>query len=803
MSVTFQPKEFSRQKTYRGLTTDEVAERVRRGEVNAFEARVGRTTWQIIRHNLLNVFNILLFVLLLIVLFSQDYATVFFAGFSVLTTSIMGTVQELNAKRKLDKLASISAQRVKVWRDGDLVTVSDHEVVKDDKIAIEPGDRIAVDGEIIDSDSLEIDESHLTGESDAVYKSVEDRVYSGSFCIAGKGVMVATQVGRQSTVNRLSAIAKVYKNTLTPTQYRIATIVKLALLILFVMGPMVMINGYVNGIPFLDVVRNTVVFVTSLVAQGLILTVILALTVGAVKMSRHQTLIQRINAVESMANVSVLCFDKTGTMTLNRLSVTKIIPLGGHTEQAIEDDLWVYTNNLSVKNSTAGAIARRVWRDDRPRRIPRKQREIPFNSRRKWGAIVLSDETLVLGAPERILGETHDYMEPVRRLSRRGLRVLVFARSRTLLEDESIAGSVEPLALIVISDQIRDDIRSTLQAFRTLGVGLKVISGDNLETVRAIAQRAGLATDVCYTGNQIKQMDDAELVQVVQSADVFARVEPTTKRRIIHALKESGEYVAMVGDGVNDVPALKEANLAIAMNDGAQISKDVADIVLLNNAMSTLPLAFNQGVEITQTIYGTAKMFLTKNMFNTLLFIFVLLMSLPFPITPVQISWAAFGTVNVPAGLMALGVVRPKFIKSFRDDVIDYILTSGFIGSVGLAIVYLITYAYTNGDVNIARSAVTTFAILYGLMVAWHIFGIDLLHPRTILQGLRGFVVTSVLTGGAVFVASLMPEIFEFWWPPAEIMALIVSMFALCLMIASISIRERVLLNRIYTLLKR
>jgi hypothetical protein len=253
-----------------GLTSADVAERIRRGEVNAFEARGGRSYWEIFRYNVFNIFNVVLFVLLVIVLISEDYITVLFAGFSVVGNSVIGTAQELHAKRKLNRLADLAAQSVAVLRDGERTVVESKAIVKDEVIFIKPGDRLAVDGSVLYSDSLEMDESHLTGESDSVHKTEDDPVYSGSFCLAGTGIMVATEVGRRSTINRLAATARIYKNTLTPTQEKIATIVKITLLVLAALGPMIVISGYLRGEPFFEIVRNTIVFVTSLVPQGLI-----------------------------------------------------------------------------------------------------------------------------------------------------------------------------------------------------------------------------------------------------------------------------------------------------------------------------------------------------------------------------------------------------------------------------------------------------------------------------------------------------------------------------------------------------
>ncbi len=792
--------------SHQGLTAAQVSERVQRGQTNNFEARSGRSYLQIALDNVFNLFNIVLFTLLLIVLIAGDYATVFFAGFSVLTNSLLGMAQEIQAKRKLDQMAALAAKEVHVWRDGQLVTLGHKDIVLDDLIAIEPGDRIVVDGIIITSDALEVDESQLTGESDAVFKAEGDPVSSGSFCIAGSAVMKATRVGADSTINKLSIIAKAYKNMLTPTQHKINAIVAISVLGMFILTPMLFLAGIVRGEAQLDVIRNAVVFVTSLVPQGLVLVATLSLTIGAVRISQFQTLIQRVNAVESMANVTMLCFDKTGTLTQNRLEVTEIHPLNNAPIDEVYANLKLYTNHLSHQNRTASAVNAYVQSatiTDQP-----KQKEIPFTSGRKWGAIqFVSGDVLVMGAPERLLGD-EEVLHQTRQMSARGLRVLAFARASSLPDgDRWQNDALTPLALIVMSDHVRDDIHTTLQQFRDLHVGLKVISGDNVETVRAIAAEAGMNTDYAYTGEQLDQMPDTEFDAAVRKGSVFARIEPTTKQKIVERLRAQGEYVAMVGDGVNDVPALKSANLAVVMNDGTQISKDVADIVLLNNAMSTLPRAFFEGREITQTIFGTTKMFMARNLYNVLLFVFVGFMMLPFPITPVQMSWASFGTVNMPATFIAFGLIRPKFIKDFRRDVLDYLLSVGLIGAVILAFLFASTYFMTGGDLMASRSVLTLYICLFGMLIVWQVQGVDIAEPRSFWQHRRVVIISGVVTILTIISFYSGLDAFRFRGPdPATevgraIITMLAALFCLTIIITSRAMRHRGLLNRLWMLI--
>lgn len=793
-----------------GLTSAEVQERIERGETNDFKARVGRTYVNIIVDNLFNLFNIVLGTMLFIVIWLGDYGTAFFAGFSVVSNTFLGMIQEINAKRKLDQLATLSEQTVNVWRDGELHEISMRAVVKDDVIAINPGDRLVVDGETLVSDALELDESLLTGESDAVYKELDDELFSGSFVIAGTGLMRATRVGAESNINQLSILAKQYKRTLTPTQHLIAAIVEITVLIMFVFVPMQFVSSQVNNLELLQSVRNSVVFLTSLVPQGLVLVAILSLTIGAIKISMQDTLIQRVNAVESLANATVLCFDKTGTLTLNKLAVKELISLNNAPQEEIQRQLYVYLENVGHLNRTAGAVQRYVQKTaSNGTAIPEKLREIPFTSTRKWGAIVLEDETFILGAPERLLPEHHKGadMSVIRRaeaLSAQGYRVLAFGQLDVPPEDDVTRVSCTPIALIVLSDQIRDDIQDTLQAFRDEGIELKVVSGDNLATVKTVAEQAGIDIQGTYSGAELDEMSDAQLEGVVKTANVFGRIEPHTKQRIVKALQNQKQYVAMVGDGVNDVPALKQANLAIVMNDGTQISKDIADIVLLNNAMSTLPLAFHEGKETTQTIFGTMKLFLVRNFYNVAFFIFIAFMTLPFPITPIQISWITFGTVNIPATLIAFGWMRPKYMQRFRPDVMDYIVTCGFVGSVFMAILYVGVYFGTGGDIDLTRSAITIFVGLYGMMIVWHTMGVDTHDAQSFIRHWKTVAISAVLTALTFISMYIAPELLEFKPLTSEhliYVVLIVALFLLANIIVSHGMRYRYLLKRLWMLL--
>jgi magnesium-transporting ATPase (P-type) len=330
-----------------------------------------------------------------------------------------------------------------------------------------------------------------------------------------------------------------------------------------------------------------------------------------------------------------------------------------------------------------------------------------------------------------------------------------------------------------------------------------VISGDSLETVEAIARQSGMLVNAAYTGAQLDALSESELEAAALQGNVFARIEPHTKQRIIAALQRHKHYVAMVGDGVNDVPALKQANLAIVMNEGTQISKDVADIVLLNNAMSTLPKAFHEGKEITQTIYGTIKMFLVKNFYTVLLFIFALFMNLPFPMTPVQISWATFGAVNIPATFVAFGWLRPQWMTGFRRDVMDYVFTIGFIGAVLHTIVYTVVYFGLDHNAYVARSAVTVYFVTFSVAAMCYIFGLDFYQPQTYRRYWRMGSLMLFMVFFSILPLYAAPELAEFSLPPYPwLIVLLIALQLLGMILISHTLKFRYLIRRMWHLFR-
>ena len=679
----------------------------------------------------------------------------------------------------MDRLARQSVGTVRVRRAGATIEIPPESVVLDDLIDARPGDRVPVDGPLEAADALEVDESLITGESDLIPKHAGDRLTSGSFVVAGRGFLRAEQIGADSFVNRLGATASGYRASLTPVQRSLNAIIEISVLLMAIFGPLVFVQGYVGGVGLPDQLRNAVVIVTTFVPQGLVLATTLALSYGAIRIGLRHALIQRINAVESMGNVTVLCFDKTGTLTRNELSVDDIVVVDGSLEADARASLARYIGHLAVENPTAAAIGNAVGRSTLG---PVKATETSFSSARKWGAITFADgQSLVLGAPETIVAEP-PIRDQAARLASGGSRVIAFASTRPSMAAAGaegtagqpsgvLPGGLGTVALIVLGDAVRSDAGPTLAGLAARGLRLCVISGDSLETVLAVCREAGLPVTGQLTGPELEALADPDFAAAVARTNVFARISPETKRRIARTLSDQGNYVAMVGDGVNDVPALKEARLGIAMGNGAQMARDVSDIVLLDNNLGTLAGALDEGATTTQKVYGSTRILLAKNVYLILAVIFIGFMALPFPGQVRQLSWVTTVTTAVPAFLLALGYLRPEPMADFRRQVIGPVIISGLIGSLALSVAYAGAYFGSGNNEGVARTALSLMVLGYGTLVMWDVMGVQPFEPRSFARHPFATLVGLAIAIIGVAVPLAAPDFFRLEPMPPEVLA--------------------------------
>jgi cation-transporting ATPase E len=632
----------------RGLTSAEAEERRRRGEGNAVAGGGSRTHARILRTNVFNFYNTILFVIGAALLALGRYNDAFVSVGLGLVNAALSAAQEIRAKRKLDQLQLLSQGVVHVLRDGRNVPVPPEHVVRDDVIRVRPGDQVVVDGPVIDG-RVEVDESLLTGESEALLKQPGDDLLSGSFCVGGKGHQLAREVGPASYANRLTADARRDSSDVTPLQRRIEFVVRLVMALVALMSATILLQAALEGFTLVRVVQTTAVL-SGLVPYGLFFLVAVAYTVGAAKSGGRGALVQRVNAVESVSNVDVVCVDKTGTLTTGRLSVVEVRPIGQYGATDAERLVGSTARSAAAPNLTTTALAAAL-----PGDAWAVQDEIPFSSSLRWSAVRTDDAVWVLGAPQALAEHLRgpSLAEDVRGLTAEGLRVLVHARAvdpaATLRDANSRAAlpELEPVALVVLADELRPGVAETLAEFAAQGIAVKVVSGDDPGTVAALATQAGLFPTPPVNGAELDRLSDPELDHAVADATVFGRIAPEQKERIVASLRRQGRYVAMVGDGVNDARALKQAQVGVAMRSGSAVTRDVADIVLTEDSLAALLPTRQEGRRIINGIATSMQLFLARVATQGLVILAVTMLGLGFPYSPSQVGLTLL-TVGVP-----------------------------------------------------------------------------------------------------------------------------------------------------------
>ena len=717
-----------------GLSAAEVATRAARGLGNNARIASGRTYSEILRDNVLQPVNILLGAICLVLAALGLYGDAAVTIVLVLVNIVVGLVQEVRAKRSLDRLSVLTRPTATVIRDGVEQTIDPAGVVLGDLLMVRRGDQLLLDGKV-SAGTFQADESLLTGESDRIPKTPGSEVMSGSFCVDGEARYVATRVGAGTFANQLTAGARAFRAERTPLQRDVAKVLRgMSLLVLIAAVP-VLIRMYAQygSLPAIETARAAAVLV-ALIPQGLVVMITVTYAMAIVRLAGQKALIQRSNAVESMSRVSVLCLDKTGTLTTPEIEVAEVHPLCEGPELA--EWLGSFVASTSLQNRSSDAI-RAHYPDGAKLTVAE---EVPFSSELRWSAIRVTDGvlagTLVLGAPEVLgpnLAATPDGHGEMDRLvaekAGQGLRVVLFARRRgttpALLDGDdqaTLPSDLEPMGVLVLQEQIRPDARATLARFADAGVTLKLISGDNPVTVAALARQVGLSLDgEAISGLELQQMDDAALAEAVRTRSVFGRVPPSLKARLVATLRESGEWVAMVGDGVNDILSLKQAQLGISMQSGSQATRAVADIVLLDDSFSALPEAVLEGQRIIAGMHDSLAVFLTRVLYMALAILGASLVGMAMPVDPKLNTVVALLTVGIPALFLAVWA-RPQRSSS---DALGQVMRLVTPPAVALVILGLPLYWWADPavDVDRARTLFTTFAVFCGLGL------LPLLHP--------------------------------------------------------------------------
>ncbi|WP_024441828.1 cation-translocating P-type ATPase [Mycobacterium sp. UM_WGJ] len=710
-----------------GLTDAEVAERVSRGQTNDIPARAARSVREIIRANVFTRINAILGVLLAIVLTTGSLINGLF-GLLIVFNSVIGMVQEIRAKQTLDKLAIIGQAKPLVRRQSGTQQLPPGRVVLDDIIELGPGDQIVVDGEVMESSDLEVDESLLTGEADPIGKDRGDQVMSGSFVVSGSGAYRAARVGREAYAAKLAEEAS--KFTLVKSELRsgINQILKFITYLLIPAGLLIIYTQlFTTDAGWRASVLAMVGALVPMVPEGLVLMTSLAFALGVVRLGQRQCLVQELPAIEGLARVDVVCADKTGTLTENGMRVSEITELEGAEGLPVHQALAALAAEDARPNASIQAIAEAFptspgWTSSAC---------APFKSSTKWSGVSFPEHgNWVIGAPDVLLEPSSAAAEQAERIGARGLRVLLLGVCGRPVDHPEAPGPVTPAALVVLEQKVRPDARETLDYFAAQEVSVKVISGDNAVSVGAVAAELGLSGDAMDARKLPDEPD--RLAGALEEHTVFGRVRPDQKRAMVHALQARNHTVAMTGDGVNDVLALKDADIGVAMGAGSSAARSVAQIVLLDNKFATLPYVVGEGRRVIGNIERVANLFLTKTVYSVLLALLVGLVGLAsalfgtkpllYPFQPIHVTVAAWFTIGIPAFILSLAPNNERAHPGFVRRVMSGALPAGVVVGIATFASYLVAYRGSEAtavqQIQASTSALITLLTTAGWVLA-------------------------------------------------------------------------------------
>ncbi|MEU9128288.1 HAD-IC family P-type ATPase [Kitasatospora sp. NPDC048540] len=709
-----------------GLTEAEVAERVARGQVNDVPVRSSRSTREIVRANIFTRFNAIIGVMFGIILVVGPIQDGLF-GLVIVANTAIGIVQELRAKKTLDSLALIGEAKPQVRRDGAARTVPTSGIVIDDTVLLGIGDKVVVDGRVAEADGLEIDESLLTGEPDPVLKHPGDEVMSGSFVVAGAGAFTATKVGREAYAAQLAEEASRFTLVRSELRSGINDILRFItyLLIPTAIG-LVVSQLAVEGNDWREAVRRMVAGIVPMVPEGLVLLTSVAFAIGVIRLGRRQCLVQELPAIEGLARVDTVCLDKTGTLTEGGMDVIELRALRradgepGEEPAVLQQALGAMGGADSRPNPSMQAVIDAYgppgdggWR---------VLEAMPFSSARKWSGVQLlepqgTEASWLLGAPDVLLPAGDPVLAEVDELGAKGLRVLLLGRTPSALDGPDPAAALEPLALLVLQQRLRDDAADTLRYFEGQQVRAKVISGDSAVSVGAVAAHLSLPGAEHPVDARTLPAGQEELAEVAERTSVFGRVTPQQKRELVGAMQSRGHTVAMTGDGVNDVLALKDADIGVAMGTGSDATRAVAQIVLLDDRFATLPSVVAEGRRVIGNIERVATLFLVKTVYSVLLALLVVFTNVPYPFLPRHSTVLSTLTIGVPAFFLALAPNNERARTGFVRRVLRLAVPGGVIAGTATFTAYMLARADHTSDLKADTSVATLTLFLVAMWV--------------------------------------------------------------------------------------
>ncbi len=700
----------------RGLSSAEATERLRK--LGPAPESSSRSVSSIVAGNVFTLFNAIIGVFFVLDMALGLYADSLF-GLIAVINSYIGIRQELRAKATLDELAVLIAPHAKVVRDGAVVERVASEVVPGDVVRVEPGDQLVADGEVLQTRGVILDESMLTGEADGVRKGQGERVLSGSFCSAGSGYYLVDAVREESYAGRLAGEARAFRHPLSPLQEEVNRVIVVCVYAMIPLAAILLFTLKVRNVSLEEAAQTATAGLVTLIPEGLVLLMSVTFAVAAVRMARRSTLVQQMSATESLAAVDTICIDKTGTLTDGELRLIGVEVAEGVDEAAAHAALGRFAASAGDRNRTLETIAERFVG-----RAGRVSAEVPFSSQWKWSGIALGTSTYVLGAPD-VLTEAGALTLP-ERLARKlaeetaaGRRVVAFGESRQALPVDPAAEPpppIAPVALVVLEETLRPDAAETIAFMREQKVDLKLISGDARATVTAVAYAVGVPPEAGVIEGPELPEDPEGLAAAAQQHTIFCRIKPEQKKALVAALSASGRYTAMLGDGVNDVPALKQARIAVAMGSGAQVTKGVADVVLLKDEFARLPEAVGEGRRIARNIHRLGRLYLTKTVYAAALILFVAVPGFAFPFLPQHLTLAALLTIGIPSFVLALAPSDgPLYRGRLLPALAAFAVPAGLATALGSILSFFLVDTVFGGTLEAGRTAATTTLIVLGL----------------------------------------------------------------------------------------
>jgi magnesium-transporting ATPase (P-type) len=700
----------------RGLSSATAAKRLR--ELGAPPEDSSRSVSSIVAGNVFTLFNAIIGAFFVLDVGLGLYADSLF-GLIAVINSYIGIRQELKAKRTLDELAVLVAPHAKAVREGAVVSLLAEEIVPGDTIRVEPGDQLVADGETLRTRGMTLDESMLTGEADGVRKGPGDRVLSGSFCVSGSGHYKVDAVREESYAGRLAGEARAFRHPPSPLQEEVNRVIVACVYAMAPLAAALILTLKLRSTGIEEAAQTATAGLVTLIPEGLVLLMSVTFAVAAVRLARKDTLVQQMSATESLAAVDTICVDKTGTLTDGELRLLGAEVAEGLEPAAAHAALGRFAASAGDRNRTLEAIAERFGGE-----AGLVAGEVPFSSEWKWSGLRIGSTTYVLGAPDVLAAAGALALPPglarvLERETAAGRRVVAFGESSEPLPanpSEETAPRLAPVALVVLEETLRPDAAETVATMREENVDLKLISGDARATVTAVAAAVGVPWDAGTIEGSELPTDAEGLAEAAQRNTVFCRIKPEQKRDLVAALAASGRYAAMIGDGVNDVPALKQARMAVAMGSGAQVTKGVADVVLLKDEFARLPQAVGEGRRIARNIHRLGRLYMTKTVYAATLILLVAIPGFAFPFLPRHLTLAAFLTIGIPSFVLALApsdgpLYRGRLLRALAA----FAVPAGVATALGSILSFFLVDTVFGGSLEAGRTAATTTLIVLGL----------------------------------------------------------------------------------------